>query len=73
MKMLKTVDWFESLPTLPVSPKEVLFYSYPNKVVCSNPFCINSIFKSSRQVNLDQEKPAWLEGFTDWITQSPKA
>ena len=54
--MQKVVDRFETLPTLPMSPKEVLFYCFPNKVICSNPFCINSLFKSSQKKELEQKE-----------------
>lgn len=43
-KMKQVVERFENFPALPLSPKEVLFYCFPNKVKCSNPLCENSLF-----------------------------
>ena len=39
MKLQRLVTRLETLPALPMSPKELLFYCYPGKINCSNPFC----------------------------------
>ena len=44
--MEEVVRRLEMFPTLPLSPKEMLFYCYPGKIQCSNPMCDNSIFKN---------------------------
>ena len=56
-QMKGLVERLENFPALPLSPKEVLFYCFPNKVKCSNPVCENSLFKqkTKQKVNIVQE------------------